>query len=106
MTDHPTIYYGVPPWAKVLIDRLDLILANQEKIMHTLDETLATVTSEKTDIGSVKALLDGLRQQLADALSGTTLPAPVQAKVDAIFDAAVANKADIATALAANVPTP
>jgi sulfur carrier protein ThiS len=47
--------------------------------------------------------LCALKQQVADALSGATLPAPVQAKVDAIFAAAETNKSKIVTALNANV---
>lgn len=90
--------------------KLDHILANQEKIMATLDDILADVTAESTDIAGISTLIAGLKQQLADALAGTTLPPATQAKVDAIFAQAEKNKADIAAALAANtaptVPTP
>lgn len=72
-------------------------------IMATLDEVLADVTAETTQLDSLSTLIAGLQKQLADALAGTTLPADVQAKVDAIFAAAEANKAKIAAALA---PTP
>jgi hypothetical protein len=51
-------------------------------------------------------LIGGLKQQLADALAGTTLPPATQVKVDAIFAQAEANKAKIADALAANTPAP
>ena len=87
--------------------RLDRILKLLEQIMATLDDTLALVTKESTDLDSVKALMTGLKQQLADALSGTTLPPAVQAKVDAIFAVDTANAQKIADALAAGVtPTP
>ena len=82
------------------------IMALLEKIMVTLDEILADVTQETTDIASISTLIKGLKQQLADALAGTTLPPAVQAKVDAIFAGVETNKAAIADALAANTPTP
>jgi hypothetical protein len=84
--------------------KLDSIIKTQEKMMATLDEVLADVTAETTQIASISALIDGLRQQLADALAGATLPPATQAKIDEIFTAAEANKAAIAKALAANTP--
>jgi ABC-type transporter Mla subunit MlaD len=75
-----------------------------EKIMATLDDVLKDVTDESTAIDSISTLISGLRQQVADALAGATLPAATQAKVDAIFTAAETNKTKIATALAANTP--
>lgn len=80
--------------------KLDLILANQEKIMATLDEVLQDVTDETTAIDSVAALIQGLRDQIAAA----GLSPADQAKVDAIFATAETNKAKIAAALAANTP--
>lgn len=76
----------------------------KETIMATLDDITADMTEETTAIGGISTLVQGLRQQLADALSGTTLPPAVQAKVDAIFTAAEANKGALAAALAANTP--
>lgn len=89
----------VPAWARKFQDRLDTIMA-------TLDEILADVTDEGTRLDSISTLLTGLRQQLADALAGTTLPPAVQAKVDAIFTAAESNKGKIDTALNSGVPAP
>jgi hypothetical protein len=87
--------------------KLDLIIKNQETMMATLDDVLADVTAETTQIASLSALIDGLKQQVADALAGATLPPATQAKIDEIFTAAEANKAAIAKALAANtLPTP
>lgn len=74
--------------------------------MATLDEVLAEVTDEGTRLDSIQALIDGIKQQLADALSGTTLPADVQAKVDAVFAGLEANKAKLDKALNAGVETP
>jgi len=84
--------------------KLDHILVNQETIMATLDQVLTDVTDESTRLDSISALIDGLKQQVADALAGTTLPPATQAKVDAIFAAAETNKAKIDKALNAGVP--
>lgn len=85
-------------------EKLDRILRNQETIMATLDQVLSDVTDESTQLDSLSTLITGLKQQLADALSGINLPAPVQAKVDAIFTQAEANRDKLATALNANTP--
>jgi hypothetical protein len=70
----------------------------------TLDQILQDVTDESSVIDSVTALIQGLKQQIADALTGTTLPPAVQAKVDAIFSTAEANKEKLAQALVDNTP--
>ena len=67
--------------------------------MATLDDVLAEVTKETTEIGGITALIAGLRKQIADALSSQTIPPAIQAKVDAIFAAATANNAAIVQAL-------
>jgi len=83
------------------------ILRNQEKIMANLDQVLADVAEESTKLDSLAAFIAGLKQQIADALSGATRPPAVQAKVDAVFAGVEANKAKVQEALDANVtPTP
>jgi hypothetical protein len=84
--------------------RLDRIVNTQRYIMATLDQVLQDVTDETTAIDSISVLIAGLKQQLTDALAGTTLPTAVQAKVDAVFAGAETNKGKLAAALAANVP--
>jgi hypothetical protein len=84
--------------------KLDTTLANQEKIMASLDDVLKDVTDESTQLDGLSTLMAGLRQQVADALAGTTLPPAVQAKVDAVFAQAETNKGKIATALNTGVP--
>lgn len=74
--------------------------------MANLDQVLQDVTDESTATLLIAVLIAGLKQQVADALAGTTLPAATQAKVDAIFAAAETNKSKIAAALATNVVTP
>ncbi len=73
-------------------------------IMATLDQILTDVTDEGTQIDSLSTLMAGLKQQLADALSGTTLPPAVQAKVDAVFAGVEANKGKVVAAINANTP--
>lgn len=93
------------------MDRLDAIQLKQyrdgrklRKIMATLDQIIAEVEAQDTALDSVRALIVGLKQQVADLLSGTTVPPAVQAKIDAAFAAAAKNSAEIAEALAENVP--
>ncbi len=80
--------------------KLDALLKGQSEMSATLDQVLADVTAETTAIGSVQTLITGLQQQIANL----GLSAADQAKVDAIFAAAEANKQALAAALAANVP--
>jgi hypothetical protein len=121
------IYYGGPlaspvlvsdpaQWAQTndsiagkldrVLDSLSIIHQELHTIMASLSDILTDVTDEGTAIAGISTLVAGLRQQIADALSGTTLPPAVQTQIDAIFTQAEANKAAIATALAANTPTP
>jgi len=87
----------------VISGKLSLIIRNQEKIMATLDETLAAVTAEDTKVDSIIALLTGIKAQLDAVLAGGLTP-EVQAKVDAIFAQATGSAAKIDTAIAANTP--
>ncbi len=95
---------GASPVEIELYHMLAHVINGMEKIMATLDQVLQDVTDESTQIDGISTFIDGLKQQLADALSGTTLSPGTQAKVDAIFSQAETNKGKIATALAANTP--
>lgn len=70
---------------------------------HSIDETLALVTAEGTTVDSTVALINSLRQSLADLLSGVVVPPETQAKIDALFDGITGNKDKLDAALAANV---
>ena len=72
--------------------------------MATLDDILSDVTAETSSIASLSVLIAGIKQQLADALAGVTLPPATQAKVDQIFAAAEANKQALSDAIIANTP--
>lgn len=83
---------------------LKLILKKMEIIMDKLDQILAEVSDESARLDSIQVLIDGLKQQLADALAGTTLPPATQAKVDAVFAGLTGNKAKIDKALNTGTP--
>lgn len=71
-----------------------------EKIMHTLEETLAAVQAERGSGASIIALLAGIKKQLDAALSGGLTPSQ-QMRVDAIFNEATAAKKEIDDAVKA-----
>jgi hypothetical protein len=68
--------------------------------MHTLEDTLALVTAERTDIDSLAALAAGIKKQLDDELAGALTPSQ-QMRVDAIFAQIQANKQAVADAVKA-----
>lgn len=100
-------------WLLNKVNRIDHNLSalmqtfNQKEaiIMATLDDVLSEVQGESSKIDSYKALFDGLKQQLTDALAsaGTVTPA-MQAKIDDVFNAASANSAKIDAAISAGSP--
>jgi len=85
------------------LDKMELllisILKKEISIMATLDEVLAKVTEESGDIDSLIALMAGIKQQLADALAGVTLPPAVQEKIDAVFAGVQSNIDKVVTAI-------
>jgi hypothetical protein len=87
-----------------ILAKLDGIQTKETRIMASLDDVLTDVTAEGTQIDSLSTLTAGLAQQLKDALAGTTLPASVQAKVDAVFAGVEANKGKVIAAINANTP--
>ncbi len=91
---------------KLVEQKLDKLLLVMEKVMASLDDVLADVTAETTQIDSLATLVVGIKKQLDDALSGANLPPAVQAKVDAIFAAVETNKGKVTDAINANTPPP
>ncbi len=89
---------NTPPWA-VIEHQLGVIIKQQEAMLASLDDILKDVTDESSQIDGLSTLISGLKDQLAAALAGTTLPPATQAKVDAIFAAAEVNRGKIADAL-------
>jgi len=79
---------------------LGFIVRRLERIMHTLEDTLALVTAERTDIASLAALAAGIKKQLDDVLAGVLTPSQ-QMRVDAIFEQIQQNKQAVADAIKA-----
>lgn len=82
-----------------LKNRRQEFLRKVQILMASIDDVVAAVQAESDEDDSVIAFIAGLKQQLADALAGTTLPPATQAKVDAIFAQATANAGKLATAI-------
>lgn len=75
-----------------------------DKLMATLEEVKQAVQAEGSLEDSIITLLNGIAQQLKDALSGATLPPAVQQQVDDVFSQLEANKQKLADAVTANTP--
>lgn len=73
-----------------------------EKIMHSLDELLDAVASQQTKIDSITKLLDGLHQQVYDALGKTNLTPSMQMRLDQVFDQIKAQGDELDAAISAN----
>jgi len=83
-----------------LLSEISKLRREVKETMATLDEILEVVTATSGTADSIVALITGLKQQVADLIAQIgTLPPEFQAKVDAIFDAAIANKAKLDTAV-------
>lgn len=75
------------------------------KMDKTLDDLLNLVTAETTALGSVKTLIEQLRDLVLGYLAGTMTPEN-QTKINQAFDTALVNAQAIAEALAAGVIPP
>jgi hypothetical protein len=84
---------------------LERILANQEKIMASLDDTLAAVQAETTSENALVALVVGLKKQIDAAMGGQLTPSQ-QMRLDQIFNQVVANKKAVDDAVTANTEQP
>jgi hypothetical protein len=101
------ILYRLNAIATVLTAQSAQLAAIQGKMTtmaHTIDEVLANVADEGTKTDSLIALMNGVEQQLKDALAGATIPPAVQAKIDAVFDGVTNNATKVQAALDANPP--
>lgn len=82
-----------------VISLLTAIGVKETKMAKTIDDLVTAVAAEKDEVASVKAFVVGIKQQLADALSGANLPPAVQAKVDAVFAGMTENTTALADAI-------
>jgi len=87
-----------------VIDKLDLLLATGELIMDSIDRLIDDVAKQKTVTDSTLALIQNLKNQVADALSGTKLPPAVEARLAAIFPDLESNTDRLTTAITDNTP--
>jgi uncharacterized protein (UPF0335 family) len=85
--------------------RLEQLEKEVKMADHNIDEILADVSDESTQIDSLSTLTAGIKKQLDDITAGS-LPPAVQAKVNALFDAVDANKAKVVSAINANTSAP
>jgi len=83
------------------IDLLKQILHKENQIMATIQDVQAAVAAESTVDDSIITLLNGIVQQLKDALA-TGNPAAL----DAVVQSIQANTAKLQAAVTANTPTP
>lgn len=73
----------------------------------TIQDVVDAVTAETSHVASLKAFVDGLKQQLADALAAAGQLTPEQqAALDGVFAQVHANDQAITDAMAANVTPP
>lgn len=76
----------------------------ETRLMANLDQLLAKVLENRTVLGSLNTLLDGLRAQVNAILAGEVIPATVQAKIDAVFEAVTATGEELAEVVLENTP--
>jgi len=102
-----TCEWGPLAWARRLERKVDGLIAAQtatlqqlEVMRMTLDDILAKVAAEKTVDDSIVTLLNGISQQLKDAIAAGA----DSVKLKAISDALDANIAEIQDAVTKNTP--
>jgi hypothetical protein len=78
--------------------------AHERILMATLDQVLQKVRENRTVLGSLNTLLDGVREQVNQILAGTLLPPGVQAKIDEIFNEAQQTGQELADVVLENTP--
>ena len=86
--------------------RLTQIEKDLGTIMATLAELRAAVAAESTVVDSIHVLLDGIKKQLDDVMTGVVVPPAVQAQIDAIFADVETNKQKLSDAVVENTTPP
>jgi hypothetical protein len=91
-------------WLHQRLDSLhvqnELIISTQGDIMATIKQLVDDVAAVRGQADSIGALITGLREQIIGLTNGN-LPADVQAQVDQAFADAETAKAELAAAVAA-----
>jgi len=80
------------------------LAAIRQQLMATLEEVLAKVEANTTILGSLNTLLDGLRVQVQEILSGAAVPPATQEKIDALFARVSAQGDELTEVLLENTP--
>jgi hypothetical protein len=100
-----------PAWATEImrgILDLGLMMAALQRMQkmtdRTIDDLTADIASETSVESSLVTLTTGLKASLDAALANQGIPADVQTKINAAFDAIEANKTTLANAITANTP--
>jgi len=83
-----------------LIDRTDILIIRQERLMSKIDDLQAAVGRNRDAEDSVIALLRGITQQLKDAIASGD-----PAKLDALVADVDASTAKLAAAVVENTPS-
>lgn len=89
-----------PNWGHENNKLLRQLITIAEALMATIQDLITKVASESTVDDSIITLLNGISQQLKDALAAGGSPAQIQA----VSDALDANIAKIQAAVTANTP--
>ena len=97
--NHPNPWDSAPPWAIELGFMVSRLLENMESIMTVMDDLKASVQRNTDAEAAVVTLLQGISQQLKDALAAND-PAAIQAVIAQIDT----NTAAAAAAVVANTP--
>jgi hypothetical protein len=79
--------------------KVDMIMGTEGDMEATIDDLVAEVAAEKDFDASVATFIAGLETQLTNAGAD-------QAKIQAVFDGMIANKATLAAALVTPGPGP
>lgn len=98
------IHHHAPPVDTRVLDKLDLILAEQELLMNSLERIEAAAAAYDGIEDRIAAMITDLKHQLADALSGTKLPPDVEARLAAIFPHLEENNGKLTEILTAAQP--
>lgn len=95
-------HHGDADQATRVIDKLDILMAQQEMLMELIDRLVQDVEQQQTIIASMEKFIGNLKHQIAEALSGAKLSEDVAAKLAAIFPTLEGNTDRIAQAIAEN----
>jgi hypothetical protein len=94
-------WWGAPLWALALRDEVRALKKEVREMDKTLEETLAEVQDEGTQVDGLSKLTGSIKAQLDAVLAGALTPAQQQ-KVNDIFAAVDVNKQKAMDAINAN----